>query len=141
MVRLAMYKGKGTIANAFIRKWTGSQYSHCELVIDGKWYSSSVMDGGVRCKLIELHPENWDFVELPWADSDAIVEYFKQTDYQKYGWMTLIRSQLFNRALKDNDTQFCSEWCASALGIPSSPAYSPVMLYTMCTWLTRYHRK
>lgn len=32
VAQLALYKGKGKIGNAFIRWWTGSQYSHCELV-------------------------------------------------------------------------------------------------------------
>jgi hypothetical protein len=53
-VKLALYKGRGGIANAVIRWWTGSIYSHCELVVDGLCYSSSVMDKGVRRKQIDL---------------------------------------------------------------------------------------
>lgn len=135
MVKLALYKGKGTLANSFIRWWAGSQYSHCELVIGSVWYSSSVMDGGVRCKLIELNPENWDFIDLPWVDEVMVTDYFTKTDYKKYGWITLLWSQLFNRAIQDKNTQFCSEWCASAVGIPSSSVYNPGALGKLCQWL------
>ena len=41
-VSLALYVGKGKIGNWVIRKWTGSQESHCELVVDGLAYSSSI---------------------------------------------------------------------------------------------------
>ena len=47
-VQLALYKGRGTLFNALIRWWTRSPYSHCELVINGTCYSSSIRDGGVR---------------------------------------------------------------------------------------------
>jgi hypothetical protein len=47
-VQLALYKSHGNWVNRFIRWWTGSPYSHCELVINGTCYSSSVRDGGVN---------------------------------------------------------------------------------------------
>jgi hypothetical protein len=72
MVRLAMYKGRGQIGNAFIRWWTGSQYSHCELVVSGWCYSSSMMDKGVRRKLINLDAAKWDLIDLHWADENRI---------------------------------------------------------------------
>ena len=56
-VQLALYKARGNWINRFIRWWTSSQYSHCELVINGTCYSSSVRDGGCaarswRCRRI-----------------------------------------------------------------------------------------
>lgn len=128
MVQLAMYKGRGQIGNAFIRWWTGSQYSHCELVADGWCYSSSVMDKGVRRKLIDIKPDHWDVIELLWTDSERVRDYFAQTDDDTYGWLGLIRSQLFNRSRAQRNAQFCSEWCANALGLPNAPSYSPASL-------------
>lgn len=128
MVKLALYKGKGTLANAGIRMWTGSRYSHCELVVDGWCYSSSVMDKGVRRKLIDLASGNWDLIELPWADPEYVRDYLDRTDHLTYGWVALVTSQFLNLGRSDPDSQFCSEWCANALRIPNASAYSPQTL-------------
>ena len=134
-LHLALYKGKGLIGNALIRWWTGSQYSHCELVIDGICYSSSLMDKGVRKKVIDLKPENWDLVDLPSYLAPMVLEYFERTKGQKYGWLDLIRSQIFNTASDKEGTSFCSEWCAKALGIPSPTIYSPKTLHALVLFL------
>lgn len=135
MVKLALYKGKGTLANAGIRLWTGSQYSHCELVVDGWCYSSSVMDKGVRRKLIDLNSGNWDLIELPWADAEYVRDYFDRTDHQTYGWGALITSQFLNLGISADDSQFCSEWCAAALKIPNQSAYNPQTLGELCEFI------
>lgn len=134
-VQLALYKGKGQLGNAAIRLWTGSEYSHCELVIDGWCYSSSVMDKGVRRKQIDLTDDKWDLIDLPWADAKRVLAYFALTDHHTYGWPSLISSQLFNRNRSAADSQFCSEWCANALGIPNGPSYAPGLLGGICGWL------
>lgn len=127
-VQLALYKGKGQLANSFIRWWTNSQYSHCELVADGWCYSSSAMDKGVRRKLIDLNDGKWRVIDVPFADADYIREYFYATDRHYYGWPGLVSSQLFNRNSSHEHAQFCSEWCANALKLPSAPSYSPASL-------------
>lgn len=137
MVALALYKGRGQIGNAGIRWWTSSEYSHCELVVDGWCYSSSMMDKGVRRKLINLKPDNWDLIELPWADSERVRDYFAQTDDDAYGWLGLIRSQLFNRGRAQRDAQFCSEWCANAMGLPNAPSYSPASMGRLAEYINR----
>lgn len=134
-VQLALYKGKGLIGNALIRWWTGSQYSHCELVVDGICYSSSLMDKGVRKKVIDLKPENWDLVDLPSYLAPEVLEYFERTKGQKYGWLDLIRSQIFNTASDEEGTSFCSEWCTKAIGIPSPTIYSPKTLHLLLLYL------
>ncbi len=139
-VQLAMYKGKGDIANAFIRWWTGSQYSHCELVMGGWCYSSSMMDKGVRRKRIDTDSGNWDLIQLSFADAERIRKYFMQTDANRYGWLGLIRSQLFNRNRKTRGAQFCSEWCANALGLPNAPSYSPASLGRLVQYINEIQR-
>lgn len=138
MVRLALYKARGQVGNALIRWWTGSPYSHCELVIDGWCYSSSLQDGGVRRKRIDLDPARWDVLDLPWADAGAVLRYFRRTDHHRYGWLSLIASQIFNGNWSGHDAQFCSEWCAAALGIPNPPTYSPETLGDACRWLANF---
>lgn len=140
-VHLALYKGPGQIGNALIRWWTGSIYSHCELVVDGWCYSSSVMDKGVRRKRVGPGPEeislgeHWDLIDLPWADAGAVLAYFAATDPDRYGWPSLILSQLLNRNRQTAHAQFCSEWCAAALRLPSPASYSPATAGVLCEWV------
>lgn len=145
-VQLALYKGKGQIGNAFIRLWTGSIYSHCELVVDGWCYSSSVMDNGVRRKLvgegegrISLSPDKWDLMPLPWVDPKAVVEYFEATDHHRYGWPSLILSQFLNLNRPVKGAQFCSEWCAAAAGLPAPTILNPRTLGEWCEYLGGLH--
>lgn len=134
MLYLALYRGRGKPGNALVRWWTRSEYSHCELVVDDVWYSSSVMDGGVRSKLIELNPKHWDIMVLPESFGPRVLEHFEATKGQRYGWLDLIRSQLFNWNRDEKDVSFCSEWCAAALGIPNPTTYSPKTLADLLGW-------
>jgi hypothetical protein len=132
---LALYKGNGNYIDSIVRVWTKSPYSHCELVVDGKCFSSSPQDGGVRDKLINLQSGGWDLIELPWADDNKVLSYFNSTAGQTYGWASLITSQVFNLGISNDKSQFCSEWCANALGIPNPSAYNPQTLAELCGFL------
>lgn len=134
MIYLALYKGKGLIGNALIRWWTRSPYSHCELVVDGVAYSSSLMDGGVRSKTIDFKPEHWDMVELPESMRQKVLDYYESTKGQRYSWLDLIRSQIFNGNSDEDGASFCSEWCAAALGLPNPATYSPQTLGDIVRW-------
>ena len=137
-VTLALYKAKGDWTNALIR-WKGgnSPYSHCELICDGWMYSSTVRDGGVRRKpAIDLDDTHWDYIELPWADNNAIYEFYLKTKGFPYGWYDIVWNQFFNLPLPDGRGFFCSEWCANALGIPDGRKYDPASLGILAKWLT-----
>ena len=75
-VQLALRKGDKRLSARLIQWWTNSAYSHCELVVEGWCYSSSVMDKGVRRKRIELRPDKWDVIELPWTSADDVRRFF-----------------------------------------------------------------
>lgn len=134
MIYLALYKGKGLIGNALIRWWTRSPYSHCELVVDGVAYSSSLMDKGVRSKVIDFKPEHWVMVELPDFTRQRVLDYYEATKGQRYSWLDLIRSQIFNGNADEDGASFCSEWCAAALGLPNPATYSPRTLGDFVRW-------
>ncbi|WP_045158766.1 hypothetical protein [Stutzerimonas stutzeri] len=136
-VQLALRKDDTRLTARFIQWWTGSIYSHCELVVDGLCYSSSAMDGGVRCKAIDLDPDKWDVIDLPWADAAQIVSYFHETDHHRYGWPSLILSQFLNLNRPVNGAQFCSEWCAAAAGLPAPTTLNPRTLGEWCQYLIR----
>lgn len=143
-VQLALYKGKGLIGNAAIRWWTGSVYSHCELVIDGWCYSSSVMDKGVRRKKVGKGgdqislSDNWDLIPLPWADAARALQHFEHTQHNPYGWVQLITSQVLNRNTGSDKGDFCSNWCAQALGLPNPLTLNPGTLGDLCSFLSAF---
>ena len=124
-VSLALYVGKGKIGNWAIRKWTGRQESHCELVVDGLAYSSSIQDKGVRAKYIEWNPSHWRFIPIPWASKEQVISHYEKTKDNKYAFFSLLTSQIFNRNVDDDGADFCSEWCSRALGLPNPNTYSP----------------
>ena len=138
MIQYAMFKGKGMIGNALVRWWKRSKYSHCELVINGVCYSSSVMDGGVRAKVIELDPEKWDLIDLPWASPTLTFDYYDYTKGQHYSWWSILWSQFFSRETDEPKASFCSEWCASALGLPTPVIHSPESLGHLLSYLNTH---
>src|SRR4051794_3882466 len=95
-VQLAQRKNDTRITAQAIQLWTDSIYSHCELVIDGICYSSSAMDKGVRRKAIDLDPEKWDLIDLPWADAARALRHFQATRKDNYGWASMAASQALN---------------------------------------------
>lgn len=134
-VQIAFYKGP---AGSFWQKlghyvtcfWTQSQYSHCELVVDGVCYSASARDGGVRRKEIDLGTGKWDIVDWP-DDYDAqdILNFFDWTKYKRYDWVGLLRF-VFPFIPSAKSRWYCSEWCAAALGF--GPIFvSPQQLYEL----------
>jgi hypothetical protein len=134
-MKIALYKGKGSVGNALVRWWKRSIYSHCELLIDGVCYSSSVMDHGVRGKIINLKPEHWDLIDLPLADEAAALAHFARTNGQPYSWASIVWAQFFGREYDEARASFCSEWCAAALGLPTPAIHSPESLGKLCEYL------
>ena len=129
LIYLAAYKGKGKLFNRLIRLWTRSRYSHCELVMpSGLWLSASAMDGGVRAKRIELNPEHWDLIPLPWADESRIWQVYGRHRGKGYDWLGLFGAQLLGAGIDNPRRMFCSEFCAAALGFPQPQRYSPALL-------------
>ncbi|VEH65424.1 Uncharacterised protein [Rodentibacter pneumotropicus] len=109
-VYLALYKNKRNwrkeplkaLADGITRFFTKGQYSHCELVVErtvftgGKHYerevyydcySSSVQDGGVRCKQIDVSDSTkWDLISLDGISEAQIRYYYELTKGRQYDW-------------------------------------------------------
>lgn len=145
VVQLASYKGPGNFSDALVRMWTRSEFSHCELVLGDAFLSCSLMDGGVRTKLVgvNLHfvPERWELLPLPWADEDLIQKHFFATAGEPYSLWDLVRSQVFNHNSSEAKASFCSKWCAAALQLPNPVTYSPRTLREMCVYLNAVHAR
>lgn len=128
--QLAFYKGGTEYTDRLIQWWTKSKYSHVEIVYNNLWYSSSPRDYGVRQKEIEMNPEHWDLFDIE-IDPILFLTFFYDTVGMDYDWTGIFLSQVLHINVEDKKRYFCSEWCAEALGIPStlSNKYNPEDLY------------
>ncbi|MDH2927369.1 enoyl-CoA hydratase [Lonepinella koalarum] len=135
-IYLALYKNKRSwlkepvkaFSDWLTRKLTKGQYSHCEIAVQKtvftrgshyeqesyfECYSSSVQDGGVRCKEINLTGEKWDLIPLKHVTESQVKGYFEQTKGMAYDWWGAIGVVL---GIKQKRSKFfCSEWCFNAL--------------------------
>ncbi len=131
-ITIAFYKAEGQFMDKLIRWWTGSPYSHCELVIGGLSYGSSNRDGGVRSKYIEWDSHSWDFLEIPeqalGVRQDEAHDWFMKNMGRKYDWFGLLWF-VVPINLQDPKKWFCAEAIAEALKLQDSWKYSPHTLY------------
>lgn len=136
-IYLALYKGKKSgwtpkaiaarLSDWLTRKLTKGQYSHCEIAIERQeflvgdyhpiisydCYSSSIRDGGVRCKNMPLDRDKWDLIELQGVTQAQINAYFAKTQGQKYDWWGALGIVL---GIKQKRSKyFCSEWCFNVI--------------------------
>lgn len=134
-VYLASYKGTHAglsgIVNVGIRTLDHSIYSHTEICLGNPFdtaaecYSSSGVDHGVRMKTMQLNPEKWDVLYLPFADAQAVQQHFAATDNAGYDYLGVGRFAL-PFMLREHPTRwFCDEWCLSALGVREPWRFSP----------------
>lgn len=122
-MQLALYKGPPSslihnITHYITRLWTWSKYSHAELVIDGRCYSSSARDGGVRGKDINLLSGHWDVFDLTdnkQKKADALA-WFVEHNGNPYDYRNIIRYVL--PFIGHNKNHWvCYESIGAALGI------------------------
>lgn len=113
---VAFYKGKGRFIDKWIRWWTNSPYSHCELILpDSRMFSADAWSNEVRFTTY-YNLDNWDVISfeitafqelnlLAWCDSKEGAKY----DWFGVAWFVLpfIKQQ--------RSKWFCSEVCGSAL--------------------------
>lgn len=142
-VYVAFYKGRKTIRHPYdllakfadwlTRKVTKGEYSHCEIAIQSSGelyycYSSSVRDGGVRVKEMNLPQDKWDLIKID-ADKDLIIDFYLRTKGMKYDWFGAIGVVLKTKQAKSK--YFCSEWVFECLGGKESWRFSPNELYAI----------
>lgn len=151
-IYLALYKGRrdGTGAQVWAARFsdwltrvlTRGQYSHCEIAValDGgqfECYSSSIRDGGVRCKTMPLPAAKWDLIELPDSSGSLktnLAAVFAQTQGQRYDLPGALGVVFKTR--QRHDRWFCSEWCGQVLGLSEPWRFSPNDLAAVAAALT-----
>lgn len=132
MVKLAFYKGEGDWTDKLIRWWTGSKYSHVEMIIDGRWYSSSPRNGYVRSKIIIPKEDHWDFVDVEVTECAKyeMLTFFKKQLGKKYDWAGIFLSQVLPLEIQDPGRWFCSEICSAALKRVGKHLEKPAQWYS-----------
>lgn len=137
MMLLAFYKGRARIGNRIIADLTGGPYSHVEVILEtGKdgWalcLSSSMMDGGVRVKLINVDSANWDIVTVRTSITTGDAwQWFHAHSNAKYDYAGALRYRL--PLLKQNPMKkYCSEVVCEILQMDRS--YHPNGLFKSLT--------
>lgn len=132
---IAFYRGRKRLFNRFVSWFLRGPYSHCELVLEtndgvSECISSSLSDGGVRLKKIELKPENWDLVEVP-GDPVAALRWLVAHEGNGYDLVGLL-SFVGRRGVSSGKRSFCSEAVAAMLGWPESRRFDTMTLYATC---------
>jgi hypothetical protein len=125
-MELAFYRGSGTLYDKLIRWWTGSQFSHVEIVLERRedsvtLFSSSPRDGGVRVKDCALDTAKWEFYVVPGEFPKGLMDYVGA----KYDWLGIFGSQFFAAGWNLKRRWFCSEICGAAIGLDQPQRYSP----------------
>ena len=134
-IKIAFYKGKGNFLNSIVRWWTGSIYSHAELVLpDGiTWlgispFLKSKVDA--RKKLL-LNPGEWDFINIQITEEqlEIILEFLEDTKGCGYDWIGMLLSQFLPCKIKHKKRWYCSEWIAYALRIACVLDWRTIRIY------------
>ena len=94
--------------------WTGSNYSHCELIVDGYWYSSSPRDGKVRKRWINPKDEHWEYVDIE-IDEVWFYNFFKDNEGKDYDWKNIFFTQIIPLGLQNPNKWICSEFVGTAI--------------------------
>ena len=112
-----------------VRKLKVIKHSHAEICIDGICYSSSVGDGGVRSKEIDLNPDKWDLLELQMTEKEKqeSLERFKPMQNKSYDFIGALGVVL--SFIRDSaDKFFCFEVVARMLNMQNPSKVTPLEL-------------
>ena len=141
-VYLALYKGRKRgktprelwqrLMDWAVRAATRGQYSHCEIAVkhgfaeDYHCYSASLRDGGVRSKTMPLPDDKWDLIPIRDADAyDRVWALYQSTRGAKYDYTGALGVVVFMSIRQSARRWFCSEWCATVLGLVEPERFSP----------------
>lgn len=136
-MKLAFYKSTSSSAELYdklITFWTGSVYSHVEIIFsNGLSFSSSPRDGGCRYKAIVYNDDSWDYINLqslitPEREAE-IMAFCDSQNGKKYDWLGIFLSQFMPLGIEDPKRWFCSELGAKIMMFYPPSSYNPRKLY------------
>lgn len=133
MIKVAFFKGKGDWTDKLVRLLSRSRYSHCEVVIDSKWYSSFAPDGGLRVTESKRGSlEDWDYLVIPDKDNsirNKTIEVYLSNRNARYSYLGAFFGGLLKLPIKRKNTLFCSEFVAMCFSFKHPYRYTPQNVY------------
>jgi hypothetical protein len=122
---LWFYSGPPRLFDRLIRLWTGSRFSHVELVVDNIAYGADAWEGKVRTKFVNtFNPEHWDVVPVALVKDRT---WINAQVGKKYDWLGIFGFFMPFR-VQDKRRWYCSEFCAELTGVETRPI-SPQKLF------------
>jgi len=142
-MKIAFYKGKGTLVDRMIRWWQRGLYSHVEAVLaetgDGTFEcASSVRGAGVRIAAVALAANEWDVLDMP-ADVDAVRAWFTKHAGLRYDYLGIL-GFVVRPVGGEPRHYFCSEAIATALGLAEPFRLDPNALADLVRDIARVER-
>lgn len=139
-MKVAFYKGRHRFFDRLVQWWTKSKYSHTEVILsqDDGWAlcaSSSFLDRGVRVKQIYMDPYKWDILEFPDADEKYACNWYRLNYKKKYDLLGLL--SLITPIKEDKNKYWCSEANAASLKLDNPWQYTPALLYSYITTISK----
>lgn len=139
-VFVAFFAGENDRWDRIVRWWTGSKFTHTELVMPDavSWIGISPFTGtGISLKKRNsITPEThmsgkWKYLafDCTSAQVERLRDFFARTRGCSYDWFGMIASQLTPWRIKTPGKWYCSEWVAHALtfaGIIDSDKFSAI---------------
>lgn len=127
-MKVAFYKGPGTIFDKLIRLVTRSPYSHCELIFsedllcDSGWMFGAMPGEGTRFKQMALNPAEWILVSVPVTRSQELLAFYFCRDEEKCGYdYPGVFRFLLPWFTESKEKWFCSEICTAAIQAAGLP--------------------
>ena len=120
-IKIAFCRCRRGWRNWFIRKWTGSDIVHAEIVLpDRSFIGISPEDTGRvrRTQNPQIdNEEKWEFIDLEISQRQfkLILCFFEMTHGMKYDWVGMILSHITSFYIKNDSKWYCSQWIACAL--------------------------
>jgi hypothetical protein len=143
IIRVAFYKNGEGVFHSIIRLYTGSIYSHAELVMpDGvTWITlSPVFNSRVTPRIVgEYDEDKWDFIDLPLSWRQPVREYqekqlkkfIEETSGNSYDWAGMLLSHLSPFKIRRANRWYCSEWIAHALLYSRIVMWDEIKMYNI----------
>ena len=133
-ITVAFYKGEGLRRDRIVRWWTGSPYSHVELIMpNGTMTGITPPDYPViRTKSISgIQKTDWDFIDISVTEKqlNLLRRFIDSTRGQGYDWFGMIVSHLTPLKVRIPNKWYCSEWVAYALSVSKILTWKQMKLY------------
>lgn len=119
-ITVAFYKGEGESRDRIVRWWTGSPYSHVELIMPNGTMAGirPPNDPYIRRRsLVGIREEEWEFIDLSVTEGQlkTIWQFIESIVGYGYDWLGMIASHLTPFKVKLPNKWYCSEWVLYAL--------------------------